>query len=449
MPNACQRDAVLPACGDGGSSGARWRTFIPLLAAAISLTGCARFDPETTNEPDPTILTITSLGDGPIRAFELRRFTDFAASRKNVKIRYIPAFESFNLRLELYQRLLKDRSPQPDILEIDVIWPGLLGDDLLDLTPYFRNQMASFPPDLLQTYTVHGRLIAIPLYVDSGVLYYRSDLLRKYGFSGPPETWDDLERMSKVIQSGERRLGHANFWGYVWQGNAGEALTCNGLEWQASQGGGHIIEPDGTITVGNAAAVRAVERAVSWIGVISPPGTTAYIEDDALNTYAAGNAAFMRNWSSMHESVRSRSHFGETAAALLPAGKSGHGRTLGGIAISVSKYSEHRDEAVAALRDLVSADSQSKRALALGITPTLLALAQSPELMRKTPFHGELSGQALSGLQPRPSVVAGRVYDQVSRAYYQAVHSALTRAVPPPIAMARLQTELERIVKTK
>lgn len=233
-----------------------------LFAAALSLAGCTYFDTAQTtaqttaqsNETanDPTILTITSLGDGPIRAFELSRFTGFAARRKNMQIRYIPAFESFNLRLELYQRLLKDRSPQPDLLEIDVIWPGMLGDDLLDLTPYFHNEMSAFPPDLLRTYTVHGRLIGIPLYVDSGILYYRSDLLRRYGFRGPPETWDDLERMSKVIQSGERRRGNTNFWGYVWEGTAGEALTCNGLEWQASQGGGQIIEPDGAITVATA-----------------------------------------------------------------------------------------------------------------------------------------------------------------------------------------------------
>jgi trehalose/maltose transport system substrate-binding protein len=427
-----------------------------VAGSALLLQGCSLGerglgepgDIKPINE-DSTILTVTSLVDGPVGEFERRRLTEFAASRNNLQIRYSPAFESVDARLALYRRLFKERSPQPDIFEIDVIWPGLIAEDLLDLTPFLRDDLAAYPKDLLQTYTVRGRLIALPLFVDSGVLYYRADLLRQYGFAQPPETWDDLERMSEVIQRGERQRGNVNFWGYVWQGSPSESLTCNGLEWQASQGGGHIIESDGRISVANRNAIAAIDRAASWIGRISPPGITAYIEDDSLNAYAAGNAVFMRAWASMYESVRSGMHSGQTAVALLPAGKNGHSRTLGGVAIAVSKYSEHRDEAIAALRDLVSADSQTRRAIQLGIPPTLVNLVQRPELMQKTPFQGQLSGQAMTGLEPRPSVAAGQLYSEVSRAYYLAVHSALTRQVPAAKALVDLEAELGRITKAR
>ena len=67
--------------------------------------------------------------------------------------------------------------------------------------------------------------MAIPYQVNVGALEYRRDLLRKYGYDRPPKTWNELERMAKRIQAGERAEGKKDFWGYVWQGMAGEALT--------------------------------------------------------------------------------------------------------------------------------------------------------------------------------------------------------------------------------
>jgi len=73
-------------------------------------------------------------------------------------------------------------------------------------------------------------------------------------------------------------------------------LTCNALEWQASDGGGQIIERDSTISVNNAQAIRAWQRAARWVGSISPPSVVGYKEWDAMNVWVAGEAAFMRNW---------------------------------------------------------------------------------------------------------------------------------------------------------
>ena len=60
---------------------------------------------------------------------------------------------------------------------IDVIFPGALGEHLLDLTRYRDAGSRTHLPELLQNDTVQGRLVSLPFYVNVGMLYYRTDLL--------------------------------------------------------------------------------------------------------------------------------------------------------------------------------------------------------------------------------------------------------------------------------
>ena len=99
-----------------------------------------------------------------------------------------------------------------------------------------------------------------------------------------------------MIQEAERAGGRDKMWGYVWQGRAYEGLTCDALEWIASYKGGSIVEPDGSISVNNPEAARALGTAAGWIGDISPAGVLSYAEEEARGVFQSGNAVFMRNW---------------------------------------------------------------------------------------------------------------------------------------------------------
>ena len=47
-------------------------------------------------------------------------------------------------QLELYRQLLQSESPNVDIFQIDLTWPGLLGEHFIDLRPHFEaEQVAS------------------------------------------------------------------------------------------------------------------------------------------------------------------------------------------------------------------------------------------------------------------------------------------------------------------
>lgn len=68
-----------------------------------------------------------------------------------------------------------------------------------------------------------GLLIALPAYIYAGLLYYRKELLSKYGYDTPPSTWNQFVEQANKIQEGERQ-SNRNFYGFVWQGAQHEVL---------------------------------------------------------------------------------------------------------------------------------------------------------------------------------------------------------------------------------
>ena len=181
-------------------------------------------------------------------------------------------------RLALYQQLLSAGSDRVDVLQIDVIWPGLLGSHLLDLRPYAKGAEQQHFPGFIANNTSHGRLVAMPWFANAGLLFYRSDLLQKYG-QQVPETWDALTASARTIQDAERAAGNERMWGYVWQGRAYEGLSCNALEWVVSHDGGSIVEADGRISIDNPRAELALRTAAAWLGRITPTADYAAIGD--------------------------------------------------------------------------------------------------------------------------------------------------------------------------
>lgn len=407
---------------------------------------------ESCREPvsDPAPITITLLDPGWLdktfvawRAHEEEDFT----RETGIRVKHFPAPETEIDQLILWRRLLQSPSDAPDVFAIDVIWPAMMAEYSLSLNPYLGDTEQDFPA-LVANDTVNGQLVAMPYHADTGLLFFRRDLLRAYGYQHPPATWDELEKMAARIQQGERSKGRKDFWGFVWQGAASEALTCNALEWQVSEGGGRIVEEDGTISVNNPATIRAWERAARWVGSISPPSVTAYKEWDALNIWRSGNAAFMRNWPTSFSASQGEPYaLGDKfAATLLPRGRAGHAGTLGGASLSVFRNSRHPKEALALVRYLCRRDVELARVMVSSQPPVIPALFDVPEVLKARPHFAVLKQMFLSGVVARPSTVTGTRYPQVSEAYFNAVHSVLMKEKTAAQAASELEKELGRIL---
>jgi len=376
------------------------------------------------------------------------------ARETGISVRDLPVPETTLDQLELSRRLLKQVGSGPDVLNIDVIWPGVLEPDLVDLRHELADEINSLEPQLLQSYTANGRLVAIPYTVQLGVIQYRSDLLREYGYQHPPKTWDELETMAARIQTGERAKGNKAFWGYVWQGAAAEALTCNAIEWQAAQGGGRIIESNRTISVNNSASIRSWQRAKRWIGWISPPSVLAYQELDSINAFDQGEAAFVRVWGGasitrigLFRQVHWRNSLApsKTGYTSMPGGPLDWASTLGGSGLAVSQHSSHRKEAIELIRFLIRAQIHSNQVEEsaavnqsdLQSLPSVSSASRNPKEAVRT------------RLVIRPSTETGSQYEQIARAYIDAVHSVLTGEKSAPQAAAALEKKLVGITGFK
>jgi trehalose/maltose transport system substrate-binding protein len=404
-------------------------------------SGCHRGKQEPVTilfmDPGTRWLQRQHLSEEALRQFE---------SETGIRVRHLPAPETTYGQVELIRELLAEPNT-PDVFGIDVTWSGILDGALLDLKPPFSSELSAAEPRLVSPYTVEGRVLAIPYRPHVNVLYYRTDLLTKYGYHLPPQTWSELEKMAFRIQEGERAAGDNSFWGFVWPGAADEGLTCLALEWQASEGGGTIIESNRTISVNNENAIRTWQRAAHWIGWISPPSVTAYEDVDSVNAFEdSGKAAFSLGWTSDYFLTLppKASMYGKMGVTSVPSGKIGVG-TLGGFGLGISGRSKHQREAIALVKFLSHREAGLEAASISAELPTGIGLYRLPAMLKAYSRWVPATQPPGDGIVYRPSTLLGRNYGDVSRAYAEAVHSVLTGKNSAPKAAAELETELEHI----
>ncbi|MFC7367321.1 MULTISPECIES: ABC transporter substrate-binding protein [Vreelandella] len=351
-------------------------------------------------------------------------------------------------RLSLYQQILSANSSDIDVMQIDVVWPGLLANHLLDLSEVLGEDAAAGHFETIVTNnTIDGRLVAMPWFTDAGVLYYREDLLEKYDHD-VPTTWQELTEIAREIKEAERAEGNNRMQGFVFQGRAYEGLTVNALEWVASHGGGTIVDQDGEVTINNERAAEALDLAASWIGDISPEGVLNYTEEEARGVFQGGNAVFMRNWPyawSLAQSDDSdvRDKVGVTQ---LPAGgEDGQSAAgLGGWNLAVSRYSEHPELAADLVAFLTGEAEQKRRAIQASYNPTIDALYQDEEVLEAVPFFGTLY-DTFTNAVARPSAPTGDAYGRVSNAFFSTSHDVLSGSKDGAQAVSDLEGELLRL----
>jgi len=377
----------------------------------------------------------------------LREHLDRFEAETGHDVTIVPLPSSTTDQLAQYRIWLADESPAVDVLFIDVIWSGLLGQHLRDLGDAAAEVIDRHIPEIVASQTVDGRLVAIPYYTDAPALYYRTDLLDKYDKS-PPETWAELEATARDIMAAEHAAGNQDLWGFVFQGGLYEGLTCNALEWVASNDGGTFIDADGNITAANPNAAAALDRAAGWVGTISPPGVIGYREEESRVFWQTGNAVFMRNWPYAYAlgNAPDSAVAGKFDVVPLPKGSMGTASagTLGGWNAAVSAYSREPEAATDLALFLTSEEIQKDRAIRYSFLPTITALYDDPEIAEVQPLIPDWR-EVVENAVPRPSAPTGIHYSQVSQEIWTAAHNTIAGRGTAAANLAELERRLRFI----
>lgn len=379
-----------------------------------------------------------------------KKHTDEWAKKTGNTVKLFTSPSSTTDILGLFRQMFAAGSSDLDVVMVDVVWPGVIKDHLVDLKKYSKGAEALHFPAIVGNNTIDGKLLAMPWFTDAGLLFYRKDLVEKYGMKAP-KTWDELATVAKKIQDGERAAGAADFQGYVFQAKAYEGLTCDAVEWLAAFDGGSIVDAKGDITINNPNAVKALKTAASWVGTIAPTGVLNYGEEDARGVFQNGKAAFMRNWPyawSLGNGADSpiKGKIGVSALPSATVGGKG-GAALGGWQLAVSKYSKNVDAAADLVMFLTSTNMQKERAIKGSYNPTVRSLYLDKEVLAANPFYGDLHS-VFTNASPRPATVTGLKYPEVSQAFWNATHEVLSGKATAEDSLKRLDGRLKQIKRT-
>ncbi|WP_218040395.1 ABC transporter substrate-binding protein [Actinomadura sp. WMMB 499] len=419
---------------------------------ALSLAGCGG-DGDGDGSSGTSAESLQ--GRGPItfvtgkdRSGNLQKQLDgWNSEHPDEKVRVIELPDEPN---EQRQQMIQNATTKSDaytVLNLDVVWTAeFAANRWLTELPEDKIDLSTMLPATVETGRYRDRLYAVPSTSDAGMLYYREDLLEKAGISEPPKTyrqmWDACAKVERLDEAEDVDC-------FFTEVNKSESMTISMVEAIGSAGGA-IIGPDGKPAVNTPQAKQGLEFLVrAYEDGRMPKSAITLDTEGGRRHFQEGRLVFQRQWpyqySLANEDDGSSEVAGKFAVAPLP-GPDGPGvSNLGGHNLAISAFAENKATALDFVRYLTGAQAQRDNLLATSQAPTIAALYDDPELVKKFPYLPVLKS-AIENATPRPVAVK---YGDVTAAIQEAGYAAVTGDAPVDEALADLQGELETLTAQK
>jgi multiple sugar transport system substrate-binding protein len=347
----------------------------------------------------------------------------------------------------LYVTNFSARNPVPDVLAVDVIWPGDFAARgwIAPLNDYFSDaELAEYLPGFAAAAKVNGTTYAIPLYIDGIHLFFRSDLLAKYGFE-PPRTWEELFAQASAILAGEANpdlVGFVSMWAKI------EGLFMNYLAF-LSGAGGSFFDADGNVAFDGPEGVKALQTMVDMMhrDRIIPESALTFRPDDARILFQQGRAVFMMVQDFVLDPLTAadspvRDAVGFTRVPVFEGAPADSPSTVsGGFLLAVNANSRNKEAAADLIRCFTSYDAQVTATLVQGKVPVRSSVYDDPRVQAERPIVAQL-GANFNFALTRPSAATGTAYPEISEIMQTEVSAALLRQKTPEQALRDAATQV-------
>ncbi len=351
----------------------------------------------------------------------------------------------------LYVTRFTAGSETPDVLAVDII---LVGDYaargwIEPLDAYFEaDELEAFNQGFAQAAQLDGQLYAMPMYIDGIHLYYRQDLLDKYGFE-PPQTWEELQMQAATILEGEDNPDLTGFTS-MWAPIEGLFMNFLGFYWGT---GAQFFDEEGNVTINSPEGVQALETMIGMLdaGVVNESILT-YRPDDARILFQQERAVFMMVQDFVWQPLNAEDSpvAGNVNFTRIPYFEGFMGDEvpntvpLGGWLLAINANSENKEAAAEFIRYITGEEAQLLTAVEQGRLPTRSAVYESEELLEGFPVAAQQGANYEVG-NVRPSAETGALYPQVSEIMQTEVTAALLRQKSVEEALADAEEQINSL----
>lgn len=368
---------------------------------------------------------------------------DFEAKNPNitVKLREMPADSGQSH--DQYVTMFNAASSDVDVFDIDVVWPAefaqagylepldnLLKADNINLKDYIQGAVdaANF----------NGKQWAMPRFIDTGLLFYRKDIVDK-----PPATWEDLIAAAKADKG-----KNGTKYGYLMQAKQYEGLVCNAIEFISAYGG-KVVDDKGGIIINSPQTIKGLEVMKQVVSSdFVPTNITTYTELESHTGFINGESAFIRNWPYQYALAQDKTQskiVDKIGVAPLPKGDVRSAAALGGWMTAINKNSKHKKEAWAFLKYATSAEGEKTSALIGGASPTFSALYNDAELKSKNPIYADPG--FVAGISAAVSRPVSPVYPKLSDIMQTEISKFLAGQESAQDAVKNMDEKMKAVVK--
>ncbi len=344
----------------------------------------------TAHNEDGNLITIT-YADNISQAHKIliKKFNNEYKGRIKVETINLP-FSKFstNERKELLARALRSKSDKIDIFAVDLIWVHRFAkwsepineSDLNGL----ENKLLKYS---LASCFFNDSLVAIPLYIDISLMFYREDILKKLHNYKIIEkelqnsiTWENFIKLGKRM----KKLGYPF---YIYPAESYEGLICSLTELILN------MEPEffnHGINYNNGTVKNALGFLVDLVQKqkLTPYQATGFKGYSSWEYFIKSNAVFLRGWPGYErykrEAVKKYNFKGIVKKAPLPHLKGSKPISVyGGWNLMISKFSNHKKEALEFIKFLLREDSQKIMYQEGGYLPVLKQLYEDKSFVAK------------------------------------------------------------------